>query len=83
MKKVSATAAAQLTESQGNGTQSIVWQINEETYHQKLDTEGGETPPATPGMQVYYGSVHDVLSYPCEVTWPDASAVFCPLMNPF
>ncbi|KAJ7876377.1 histone deacetylase domain-containing protein [Mycena olivaceomarginata] len=48
----------------GNGTQSIVWQMNEETYRQTLETEG-EAPPEK-GPQVYYGSVHDILSYPCE-----------------
>ncbi|KAJ7850457.1 histone deacetylase domain-containing protein [Mycena leptocephala] len=48
----------------GNGTQSIVWQMNEETYRETLETEG-EAPPEK-GPQVYYGSVHDILSYPCE-----------------
>ncbi|KAJ7618738.1 Arginase/deacetylase [Roridomyces roridus] len=50
----------------GNGTQSIVWQMNEETYRQTLETEGGAPSPAKPGPQVYYGSIHDILSYPCE-----------------
>ncbi|KAG5642540.1 hypothetical protein DXG03_002578 [Asterophora parasitica] len=50
----------------GNGTQSIVWQINEDTYRQTLETEAGAPPPSRPGLQVYYGSVHDILSYPCE-----------------
>ncbi|KAJ7490690.1 Arginase/deacetylase [Mycena latifolia] len=49
----------------GNGTQSIVWQMNEETYRQTLETEGG-APPSKKGPQVYYGSIHDILSYPCE-----------------
>jgi hypothetical protein len=53
----------------GNGTQSIVWQINEETYRQTLETEGG-TPTSKIGPKVYYGSVHDILSYPCEVSAP-------------
>ncbi|KAJ6622555.1 Arginase/deacetylase [Mycena sp. CBHHK59/15] len=48
-----------------NGTQSIVWQINEETYRQTLEAEGG-APPSKKGPQVYYGSIHDILSYPCE-----------------
>ena len=51
----------------GNGTQSIAWQINEETYRQKLEEEEGVPPPAKPGLQVYYSSIHDILSYPCEV----------------
>ncbi|KAJ7704976.1 histone deacetylase domain-containing protein [Mycena rosella] len=49
----------------GNGTQSIVWQMNEETYRQTLETEGG-APASKKGPQVYYGSIHDILSYPCE-----------------
>ncbi|KZP21521.1 Arginase/deacetylase [Athelia psychrophila] len=53
----------------GNGTQSIAWQINEETYRKTLESEalqeGGATPHK-PGLQVFYGSIHDVLSYPCE-----------------
>ncbi|KAG5653747.1 hypothetical protein H0H81_010834 [Sphagnurus paluster] len=50
----------------GNGTQSIVWQINEETYRQKLEADAGAPDPGRPGLQLYYGSVHDILSYPCE-----------------
>ncbi|EPT05331.1 hypothetical protein FOMPIDRAFT_134772 [Fomitopsis schrenkii] len=49
----------------GNGTQSIVWQINEESYRKALEQEAG-APPEKPGLQAYYGSIHDVLSYPCE-----------------
>ncbi|KAL0961225.1 hypothetical protein HGRIS_006192 [Hohenbuehelia grisea] len=49
----------------GNGTQSIVWQVNEETYRQSLEAEHG-APIPKPGPQVYYGSIHDILSYPCE-----------------
>lgn len=51
---------------EGNGTQSIVWQINEETYRVKLEESHG-APPQKPGLQVFYGSLHDILSYPCEV----------------
>ena len=52
----------------GNGTQSIVWQINEETYRQTLETETeAGSPPPKPGPRIYYGSIHDILSYPCEV----------------
>jgi len=50
----------------GNGTQSIVWQINEETYRQTIENEEAK-PNAESGLQVFYGSIHDVLSYPCEV----------------
>ncbi|KAG2344392.1 Arginase/deacetylase [Suillus weaverae] len=54
----------------GNGTQSIVWQINEETYQQTLESEqspsGPNIPPPTCGPQIFYGSIHDVLSFPCE-----------------
>lgn len=51
----------------GNGTQSIVWQINEETYRETLEVEQG-SQTAKPGPQIFYGSLHDVLSYPCEVS---------------
>ena len=50
----------------GNGMQSIVWQINEEAYQAKLATEA--EGPSKPGLQAYYGSMHDILSFPCEVT---------------
>lgn len=53
----------------GNGTQSIVWQINEESYRQTLESEGGD-PSSKPGLRVYYGSMHDILSFPCEVRYP-------------
>ncbi|GJE85951.1 histone deacetylase HOS3 [Phanerochaete sordida] len=49
----------------GNGTQSIIWQINEETYRVKLEESYGK-PPGKPGLQVFYGSLHDILSFPCE-----------------
>jgi histone deacetylase HOS3 len=46
-----------------------VWQINEETHRQTLETEAqeGAVSSTKPGLQVYYGSIHDILSYPCEV----------------
>jgi len=61
----------------GNGTQSIVWGVNEEAY--RAETEGqdeledkqvsSESPSKKPEqkLKVYYGSVHDVMSFPCEV----------------
>ncbi|KAF8827670.1 hypothetical protein HHX47_DHR4000146 [Lentinula edodes] len=55
----------------GNGTQSLAWAINEETQRQKLEAEarieaGNSFPATIPGLQVYYSSIHDILSYPCE-----------------
>jgi acetoin utilization deacetylase AcuC-like enzyme len=50
----------------GNGTQSIVWQINEEFYRRTLQSENEESVTAE-GPQIFYGSIHDILSYPCEV----------------
>jgi len=44
-----------------------VWQINEETYRQTLESESG-TAKAKTGPEIYYGSIHDILSYPCEVS---------------
>ncbi|KAI0372304.1 Arginase/deacetylase [Pilatotrama ljubarskyi] len=49
----------------GNGTQAIAWGINEETYRRQLEAEHG-APATKPGLQIYYGSIHDILSYPCE-----------------
>ncbi|KXN84336.1 Histone deacetylase HOS3 [Leucoagaricus sp. SymC.cos] len=50
----------------GNGTQAIAWSINEETYRQTLEVEGGAPQPNKLGPKIYYGSIHDILSYPCE-----------------
>ncbi|KAJ3788333.1 Arginase/deacetylase [Lentinula aff. detonsa] len=55
----------------GNGTQSLVWAINAEAQRQRLEAEArletGEPPSTiTPGLQIYYSSIHDILSYPCE-----------------
>ncbi|OSC97515.1 Arginase/deacetylase [Trametes coccinea BRFM310] len=49
----------------GNGTQAIAWGINEESYRKQLEIEHG-APAGKPGPQVFYGSIHDILSYPCE-----------------
>ncbi|EJD50534.1 Arginase/deacetylase [Auricularia subglabra TFB-10046 SS5] len=53
----------------GNGTQTIAWRINEDAYRQELEAEAvaeaGQPPKPTP-LRFYYGSVHDILSYPCE-----------------
>ncbi|KAI0647911.1 Arginase/deacetylase [Trametes meyenii] len=54
----------------GNGTQAIAWGINEETYRKQLEAEAG-APVHNPGLQVYYGSIHDILSYPCEDGKPE------------
>ena len=57
----------------GNGTQSIAWSINAETQRQEEElvsrAEAGLPPPKV-GPKVYYGSLHDILSYPCEVSYP-------------
>ncbi|KAG6886920.1 hypothetical protein C0992_001620 [Termitomyces sp. T32_za158] len=52
----------------GNGTQALVWRINEETHRRNLEAAAGAPRNAgeSPGLQMYYGSIHDVLSYPCE-----------------
>lgn len=52
----------------GNGTQSIVWQINEETHRQTLENKGKELGSKA-GLKIFYGSIHDILSYPCEVLY--------------
>ncbi|KAE9400423.1 Arginase/deacetylase [Gymnopus androsaceus JB14] len=57
----------------GNGTQSLVWDINEETQRQKLEAEARAEAEGSsssikhvPGLQIFYSSIHDILSYPCE-----------------
>lgn len=61
--------------SEGNGTQSIVWQINEESYRKQTEIElegegegeNKDAPLKTKDIvQIYYGSLHDPSSYPCE-----------------
>ncbi|KAI0769127.1 Arginase/deacetylase [Trametes elegans] len=54
----------------GNGTQAVAWGINEETYRKQLEAEHG-APDSKPGLQIYYGSIHDILSYPCEDGKPE------------
>ena len=59
--------------SSGNGTQSLIWQINEESYRLQLEefarlSSSGGTHTPKEGLQVFYGSLHDVYSYPCEVS---------------
>ncbi|KAJ7884316.1 hypothetical protein B0H14DRAFT_2240059, partial [Mycena olivaceomarginata] len=50
----------------GNVAQSLVWEVNEMTYRQTLETEGGP-PAAQTSLKMYYGSIHDAVSYPCEL----------------
>ncbi|KAG8678866.1 hypothetical protein FRC09_019458, partial [Ceratobasidium sp. 395] len=58
----------------GNGTQSIAWKINAETRRKSLEAtarreagipDNGEDQTGD-GLQMFYGSLHDILSYPCE-----------------
>ncbi|THG97089.1 hypothetical protein EW026_g4841 [Hermanssonia centrifuga] len=44
----------------GNGTQAITWEINHDTHMDQA------------GMRIFYGSIHDILSYPCEEGKADA-----------
>jgi len=50
----------------GNGTQSLAWQINEDAFRETLEIEASGIMKKVP-LQIYYGSLHDPLSYPCEV----------------
>ena len=59
----------------GNGTQAIAWSINAETHRKRLESIArleAEGPPLTggneerPGLQIFYASLHDILSFPCE-----------------
>lgn len=51
----------------GNGTQSIAWQINEEAYRKDLESHYAPSETSKPSLRVFYGSMHDILSFPCEV----------------
>ena len=51
----------------GNGTQSIAWQINEEAYRKDLESHYAPSGTSKPSLRVFYGSMHDILSFPCEV----------------
>jgi len=58
-----------LTDEPGNGTQAIAWGINEEYYRKILESESKPPDqPAETGLQIFYGSLHDILSFPCEVS---------------
>ncbi|QRV92794.1 histone deacetylase family protein [Ceratobasidium sp. AG-Ba] len=58
----------------GNGTQSIAWKINAETHRKSLEADArreagvpeSEEDGTENGLQIFYGSLHDILSYPCE-----------------
>ncbi|KAF8328210.1 histone deacetylase domain-containing protein [Cantharellus anzutake] len=59
----------------GNGTQAIAWSINAETAREEESnvlTEEGRDLPGT-GLKVFYGSLHDILSFPCEDGEPKAT----------
>ncbi|CAE6403443.1 unnamed protein product [Rhizoctonia solani] len=61
----------------GNGTQSVTWKLNAETHRKKLETEArraADIHNEPDGLQIYYGSLHDVLSYPCEDGDPTLTA---------
>ena len=52
----------------GNGTQDIALRLNSDTHNEELAVDGGK-PAATNGkrgLKVFYGSVHDIYSFPCE-----------------
>ncbi|QRW20462.1 histone deacetylase family protein [Rhizoctonia solani] len=62
----------------GNGTQSITWKLNAETHRKRLEAEArfaaGISEAQPEGLQIYYGSLHDILSYPCEDGDPTLTA---------
>ncbi|CAE6404063.1 unnamed protein product [Rhizoctonia solani] len=61
----------------GNGTQSITWKLNAETHRKKLESEAQRAAgilDEPEGLQIYYGSLHDILSYPCEDGDPTLTA---------
>lgn len=57
----------------GNGTQAIAWGINAETHRKRLEweakmamEESNERTENPRGLQIFYASLHDILSFPCE-----------------
>jgi hypothetical protein len=64
----------------GNGTQSLVWSINAEAERLELEDRARTAAAAEEGnlqprdtkrrLKMFYGSLHDILSYPCEVGFP-------------
>ncbi|CED82375.1 Histone deacetylase complex, catalytic component HDA1 [Phaffia rhodozyma] len=51
----------------GNGTQDIIYRINAETHLEELLVAGGKPPSSTArGLKFFYGSLHDIESFPCE-----------------
>ncbi|CAE6511018.1 unnamed protein product [Rhizoctonia solani] len=61
----------------GNGTQSVTWKLNAETHRQQLEAEARRAAGIfgnPEGLQIYYGSLHDILSYPCEDGDPTLTA---------
>ncbi|KAG8733094.1 hypothetical protein FRC10_000424 [Ceratobasidium sp. 414] len=58
----------------GNGTQSIAWKVNAETHRKSLEAAAKHianipdngNDQISDGLQIFYGSLHDILSYPCE-----------------
>jgi len=58
-----------LSRKSGNGTQAIAWGINEDRYRKVLESESLQPGQAAEaGLQIYYSSLHDILSFPCEVS---------------
>lgn len=58
----------------GNGTQALVMPLNAAAYAEDLALEAGKPPTEMRGRngtrrswKGFYGSVHDIYSYPCEV----------------
>lgn len=58
----------------GNGTQALVMPLNAASYAEDLAMAAGKPPSDMRGLKGprrgwkgFYGSVHDIYSYPCEV----------------
>lgn len=62
----------------GNGTQSLAWRINEESFRRNLENKakeeavkwsegkGKEKEKEKKPLEIFYSSLHDIESYPCE-----------------
>ncbi|KDQ15129.1 hypothetical protein BOTBODRAFT_109192 [Botryobasidium botryosum FD-172 SS1] len=58
----------------GNGTQALAWSINADTDRKDLEEDAraaagsslGQPESAKRGLKIYFGSLHDINSFPCE-----------------
>jgi histone deacetylase HOS3 len=62
----------------GNGTQALAFSINQEAHRRDLENAAKRKaaahqhdvePKMSNELKIYYASLHDILSFPCEVRY--------------